>query len=156
MYAADTARGKYGNPRQPREHERRRDSSRTVRALNDRGPEVAARYLAYASASQKTFEIRASGRLWGYGTTFEQYQQKMAEPSRGIYRVYTHTDGCFVPPADEPQGVAVIDPPVRKTPGAAVKDVSAGPLRVGCARDHIGAGLVWQGGLARSPRRCED
>jgi hypothetical protein len=62
-------------------------------------------------------EIRATGRIWGYGNNFEQYQKTMEAPSRGIYRVYAHTDGFFVPPADEKQGAAPTDPPVRKAPG---------------------------------------
>ena len=49
-------------------------------------------------------EIRASGRIWTYGRNFAEYQKPMTEPSRGLYRVYTHTDGAFVPPADEKQG----------------------------------------------------
>ena len=64
-------------------------------------------------------EIRGTGPIWGYGTTFAQYQQPMKQPTRGIYRLYTHTDGCFVPPADERQGEA---PPatVRTEPGPEV------------------------------------
>ena len=68
------------------------------------------------------FEIRSTGRVWGYGTTFEQYQKAMTEPTRGIYRVYTHTDGFFQPPSDEAQGQAPADPPVRQTPGPEVLD----------------------------------
>lgn len=66
-------------------------------------------------------EIRATGPIWGYGQTFEQYQKPMADPSRGIYSLYTHTDGYFVPPADEKQGVAA-KPTVRTTPGEEVID----------------------------------
>ncbi len=67
-------------------------------------------------------EIRSNGRVWGYGRTFDKYQYPMDGPTRGIYRVYTHTDGCFVPPAAETQGAAPINPPVRKTPGPEVLD----------------------------------
>ncbi len=63
------------------------------------------------------FEIRSNGGVWGYGKSWEQYQKIMNEPTRGIYRVYTHTEGCFVPPDDEKQGEAVANPPVRKKPG---------------------------------------
>lgn len=66
------------------------------------------------------FEIRSIGRIWGYGTTFDQYQKPLTEPTRGIYRVYTHTDGFFVPPADEKQGTAPTHPPVRTEPGPEV------------------------------------
>lgn len=67
-------------------------------------------------------EIRSSGRIWGYGTSFEQYQKPMTEPSRRLYRVYTHRDGYFVPPVDERQGLALMDPPVRRAPGPEVLD----------------------------------
>jgi len=49
-------------------------------------------------------EIRTSGPLWAYGSSFEQYQKTMTEASRGIYQVCTHTDGFFMPSADEKQG----------------------------------------------------
>jgi hypothetical protein len=67
-------------------------------------------------------EIRCIGQTWGYGNTFERYQKTMTEPTRGIYKFYTHTDGCFVPPADEKQGDAPKNPPVRKEPGPEVLD----------------------------------
>ncbi len=68
------------------------------------------------------FEIRSSGRLWGYGTRFDQYQQLMTDPSRGIYHLYTTTDPFFIPPAQEPQGSASANPPLRTTPGPEVLD----------------------------------
>jgi hypothetical protein len=67
--------------------------------------------------TQISLEIRALGRIWGYGATWEQFQKPMAKPSRGIYRLYTHTDPYFVPPAEEAQGPAVAQPPVRPQPG---------------------------------------
>ena len=66
------------------------------------------------------FEIRSSGPIWGYGSTFDIYQKPMTEPTRGIYKIYSHTDGGFVPPADEKQGAAIVNPPVRSTPGVEV------------------------------------
>jgi hypothetical protein len=69
-----------------------------------------------------SFEIRAMGRIWGYGKTWDEYQKNMTAPSRGIYAVYTHTDGCFVPPADELQGSVAANPPIRSAPGAEVID----------------------------------
>ena len=69
-----------------------------------------------------SFEIRSSGPTWGYASNFEQYQKPMTSPARGIYKVYTHTDGFFVPPPDEKQGAAPASPPIRKTPGAEVLD----------------------------------
>ena len=69
-----------------------------------------------------TCEIRATGPIWGYGTSFEQYQKPMTDPTRGIYRAYSHTDGCFTPPTDEKQGVYPENSPVRTGPGPEVLD----------------------------------
>lgn len=68
------------------------------------------------------FEVRSTGPTWGYGTTFAQYQKPMTEPTRGIYKIYTHTDGFFAPLADEKQGAAPQNLPVRNEPGAEVLD----------------------------------
>lgn len=65
-------------------------------------------------------EIRATGPIWGYGRNFEEYQQKMTEPTRGLYRAYTHTEACFTPPADEKQGVYPENAPLRQAPGPEV------------------------------------
>jgi len=70
--------------------------------------------------TEVNLQIRATGPIWGYGQTWEQYQKPMTAPSCGIYRVYTHTDTCFVPPADEKQGDAPVDPPMRQQPGEEV------------------------------------
>ena len=68
------------------------------------------------------FEIRSYGPTWGYTGQFEQFQKPLAGPTRGIYGLYTHTDGCFVPPAGERAGAAPPPPPVRREPGAEVLD----------------------------------
>ncbi|MCC7494641.1 MAG: hypothetical protein IT204_19945 [Fimbriimonadaceae bacterium] len=72
-----------------------------------------------AGRSSVGCEIRSTGRIWGYGTNWEQYQKNLTEPTRGLYAVYSHVDGCFDPPADEPRGQA---PPaqIRREPGPAV------------------------------------
>ena len=62
-------------------------------------------------------EVRCIGRIWGYGSTFEQYQKPMEKPTRGIYALYTHTDGYFASPPEEKQGEAPVNPPVRQAPG---------------------------------------
>ncbi|RXK86835.1 hypothetical protein [Filimonas effusa] len=49
-------------------------------------------------------EIRSSGRIWGYGSTFERYQYPMTEPTRGIYNIYIHSNSSFVPNPSEKQG----------------------------------------------------
>jgi hypothetical protein len=69
-----------------------------------------------------SFEIRANGQTWGYGNTFDRYQKPMTEPSRGLYKFYAHTDGAFVPPADEKQGEAPKGPSVARQPGPEVLD----------------------------------
>lgn len=74
-----------------------------------------------AGKSEVHLEIRSNGAVWGYGKTFEQYQKPMATPTRAIYRVTTHTDGCYVPTADEVQGEAPKDL-VRTQPGEEVFD----------------------------------
>lgn len=69
--------------------------------------------------SEVALEIRGNGPIWGYGKTFEAYQKPMTTPSRIIYRAYTHTNGCFVPPPDEKQGEAP-RATVRQAPGPEV------------------------------------
>ncbi|WP_326671379.1 Tat pathway signal sequence domain protein [Streptomyces canus] len=73
-----------------------------------------------AGKDKVTLEIRAMGRIWSYGQDASQLYRTMTTPSRGIYRVYTHTDPCFVPPTGEVQGTAP-DPKTR-TGGEEVLD----------------------------------
>lgn len=72
-----------------------------------------------AGKNEVHLEIRSNGPVWGYGKNFDEYQKPMTAPSRAIYRVATHTDGCFIPPADEKQGEAPRET-VRNTPGEEV------------------------------------
>lgn len=65
-------------------------------------------------------EIRSYGEIWGYGSTFEQYQRNMTSSSLGLYRGYVHTNTMIDPPGDEVQGKAIPNPPVRKAPGEEV------------------------------------
>ena len=67
------------------------------------------------------FEIRSYGPTWGYTGQFGQFQKPLASPTRGIYELYMHNDGCFVPPAGETAGAAP-PPPVRREPGVEVLD----------------------------------
>jgi hypothetical protein len=71
--------------------------------------------------SEVHLEIRSTGPIFGYGDTWEKYQNVMTRPSTEIYRLYTHTDGCFVPPADEKQGSAPVST-IRQEPGPEVLD----------------------------------
>ena len=65
-------------------------------------------------------EIRSAGPTWGYASSFAQYQKAMTLLTRGIYNLYTHTNGFFAPPLTEKQGLAPAAPPVRSAPGAEV------------------------------------
>ncbi|MCH5676562.1 Tat pathway signal sequence domain protein [Streptomyces gilvus] len=59
-----------------------------------------------AGKDKVTLEIRAMGRIWSYGQNSAQLYRTMTTPSRGIYRLYTHTDPYFEPPKGEVQGPA--------------------------------------------------
>jgi hypothetical protein len=76
-------------------------------------------FLPESSTKDRTHlraEIRSMGPIWGYGQTIDKFQKPMTEASRGIYRIYSHSDAAFVPPADEKQGVAPVAT-VRTSPG---------------------------------------
>jgi hypothetical protein len=57
-------------------------------------------------------KIAGLGPMWPYGTSFAQMQKNLTEPTRGIYRAYTHTNTRFMPDPSEEQG-AVVVPKVR-------------------------------------------
>jgi len=67
-------------------------------------------------------EIRGSGQTWAYADTFEKYQKPMTEPTRGIYEIYSHTNGFFSPPENEKHGIAPQNPQIRTLPGPEVLD----------------------------------
>lgn len=56
-------------------------------------------------------EIRSMGRIWDYGGTTATYFYDQVEPSRPVYRAYTHTDPHFSPEPSDVLGSA----PVAKT-----------------------------------------
>jgi hypothetical protein len=72
---------------------------------------------------KKTVELamELQGGIWAYGQSFDRFQQDLKENSRGIYRLYTHTEPCFEPAADDLQGDP-LHPPVREGDGKAVID----------------------------------
>jgi len=51
-------------------------------------------------------EIRSMGRIWSYGQNQAQLYYNQTTPSRGIYRLYTHTEPYFTPATDDVQGPA--------------------------------------------------
>lgn len=57
-------------------------------------------------------KIAGLGPMWAYGANFNQMQKNLTQPTRGIYRAYTHTDTRFEPDPSEKQGRAVT-PAVR-------------------------------------------
>ena len=58
--------------------------------------------IKYTKGKNKVdLEVRGYGRIWGYGSTFEKFQKNMTEPCLGMYKIYTHTDRCFVPEGEE-------------------------------------------------------
>lgn len=61
-------------------------------------------------------EIRATGPVWAYGSTFDKFQKPMTAPTRGLYAAYAHTEPAFVPTAGEKQGSAPADT-IRSGPG---------------------------------------
>jgi hypothetical protein len=67
-------------------------------------------------------EIRSYGPTWGYTGEFEKFQKPLAGPTRGIYALYTHTNGFFMPPVLEQQGEAPVSSLVRPAPGGEVMD----------------------------------
>ncbi|WP_128396941.1 hypothetical protein [Botryobacter ruber] len=69
---------------------------------------------------QVNLRIQSNGPIWAYGQTFDKYQYPITEPTRGIYKLYTHTQGTFVPPATEKQGVRPDNPPVQQQFGPEV------------------------------------
>ncbi|MEU6904147.1 Tat pathway signal sequence domain protein [Streptomyces coeruleorubidus] len=69
-----------------------------------------------AGKKKVTLEIRSMGRIWSYGQNADQLYYKMTTPSRGIYRLYTHTEPYFAPPKGEVQGPAP-EPKARTVEG---------------------------------------
>jgi hypothetical protein len=101
-----------------------------------------------AGMTSAVFEIRSNGRIWGYSTRFDVFQKSMTNATRGLYRFYTHTEGCFVPPPDEPQGAATANPPVRTAPGPEVLDgarerVAVEVRRALAQRGPLGQVYLW-------------
>ena len=74
--------------------------------------------------TQIELEVRSGGRIWGYGQTFDKFQRVMTAPTRAIYRIYTHTDAHFVPPAGDPQGSMALTNQVRQSPGPEVLEAA--------------------------------
>jgi hypothetical protein len=57
--------------------------------------------------AEVALKIAVLGPMWPYGSTFAQKQRNFTQPSRGIYRAYTHTLTRFSPEASEKQGDAI-------------------------------------------------
>lgn len=68
--------------------------------------------------NQIQLAIRSTGPYYRYGNSFDDYQKIMTEPTKGIYRAYTHTEEFF-DPGEEKQGKAP-ESVVRLAPGEEV------------------------------------
>jgi hypothetical protein len=77
-------------------------------------------------------KIVSLGPVWYYGATFEQEQKALTQPTRGIYRAYTHT-ARFVPAASERQGETPVAP-IRSTPGKEVISESEDVVKIRLTR----------------------
>lgn len=115
-----------------------------------------------ADKKKVTLEIRSMGRIWSYGQNADQLYYKMTTPSRGIYRLYTHTEPYFVPPKGEAQGPAPV-PTVRGVEGPEVLEAvrrrvakdqksyltSANPAGMDAwAYQSLAEGYLWSGSPA--------
>jgi len=72
-----------------------------------------------AGQTSLTLEVRSMGSQYAYAQNAETFYYAQTTPSRGIYRVYTHTEPFFEPPAGDVQGDAP-QPATRTSPGSEV------------------------------------
>ncbi|MDP4503291.1 carbohydrate binding domain-containing protein [Nonomuraea turcica] len=88
---------------------------------------------------QVTLEIRAMGRVWGYGQNAAEFYRTLNKPTRPFYRIFTHKEPYF--PGDGIQGPAP-EAPVRPEPGPEVLET----IKARVVREH----RSWLGGSAAS------
>jgi hypothetical protein len=79
-------------------------------------------------------KIISLGEMWPYGPTFAQYQKNLTEPTRGIYRVYSHTQTRLVPDASEKQGQF---PEAAIRPGPGEETIAQSKQIVIARLDHL-------------------
>ena len=77
-----------------------------------------------AGKKEVALSIRVEGGIWGYGKSFDRYQGMLKFPSRGIYRLYTHSESFLTVNPSEEQGRAPKNFPVRPGPGVEVIDAA--------------------------------
>jgi hypothetical protein len=70
--------------------------------------------------TEVNISIRSTGGYNRYSPTFEQYQKKMKEPAKAIYKAYSHTNGYLDIAKEEKQGTLPASTGIRKTPGEEV------------------------------------
>lgn len=68
-------------------------------------PEVATK-----GKSEIEVAIRATGKIWGYGNFFAQFQKNVTQDSRGLYGVYIHREPFF-----RPDTKIAVEPPAPRT-----------------------------------------
>jgi hypothetical protein len=77
---------------------------------------------ATAGRESLNLEIRSMAPIAGYAQTAAGYYETMKSPTRGIYRLYTHSDPYFSLAGDDVTGEPV-SAPVRTSPGREVLDL---------------------------------
>jgi hypothetical protein len=77
-----------------------------------------------AGKTSLVLEVRSMGRQFAYAQNAATFYYAQTTPSRGIYRVYTHTEPFFEPPAGDVQGPAP-RPATRTSPGTEVMETIA-------------------------------
>ncbi|WP_367765539.1 hypothetical protein [Arthrobacter sp. HS15c] len=75
-----------------------------------------------AGKESVALEIRSMAPIAGYAQTATQYYKSMQKPTRGIYRLYTHSDPYFSLDDGDVTGTLPVAP-VRPSPGREVLDL---------------------------------
>jgi hypothetical protein len=137
----------------------------------DTGPRLPGRFFFHTlplpekltkGKTSVSLEIRSMGRIWSYGQNQAQLYYNQTTDSRGVYRLYTHTDPFITLPANDVQGPVPV-PGVRTSPGPEVMDAikarvqsdqtylltEATPTGLGgWSMQSIAEGYLWSGGPA--------
>jgi hypothetical protein len=78
--------------------------------------------------SEIEIAIRATGKIWGYGQNFQQFQKNVTQDSRGVYAVYVHQNPYLEPSVEDLDRI-VVKPPVPQTDVPAI-DLDAVKKRI--------------------------
>jgi hypothetical protein len=115
-----------------------------------------------AGKTSLTLQVRSMGGQFAYAQNAETFYTAQTTPSRGIYRLYTHTDPYFQPPKGDIQGPAP-KPNTRTSPGAEVMTTITARVQADqltyfetgdpttfdpWAYEQLAEGYLWSGGPA--------